>query len=171
MQAHDNATDPVLVGEVTAPFGIRGEVKMFPLMRRPEQLASLPAVRLQLPDGSERLLKVAAVLAHQGVVRVRFEGIDRNDAEGLRGARVLIRRADFPPLPDGEYYEWQLLGMQVVSEAGESLGTVERVLYNPVANDVWETESALIPAVDAFVVSVDVGQGRIVVRDEPGLRK
>lgn len=144
---------------------------MVPLMRRPEQLASLDAVRVQPPDGPERRLKIASVRPHQGIVLVRFDGLDRDGAEELRGARVLIGRDAFAPLPDGEYYEWQLLGMDVVTDAGEPLGAIRRVHFNPVANDVWETETALVPAVDAFVLSVDVGARRIVVRDDPGLRK
>lgn len=161
----------VLVGEVTAPFGVRGQVKLRPLMDRPETLAKLPAVRLRLPDGREEPRRVTNVRRQQDIAILSFEGIlDRNGAEPLRGAQVLIRESELPPLEEDAFYEGQLLGLQVVTESGKDLGRIEQVHFYP-ANDVYETEVAMIPAVTAIVVRVDLAAGRVVVRDIPGLRK
>lgn len=161
---------PILVGEIAAPFGIRGEVKLLPLLARPELLVEVPAVQIEWPDGRRESRRVLALRHHQQALLVRFDGVDRNGAEALRGAQLYLPTSAFPPLGPDEYYQWQLLGLQVVTEAGRDLGTIERVHFYP-ANDVYETPVALIPAVADFVVSVDLEAGRLTVRDVPGLRK
>jgi 16S rRNA processing protein RimM len=165
-----SSDDYILIGELTSPFGVRGEMKLWPLLARPELLPSLPPLRVELPEGSARMLKVASMRRHQNVVLVTFDGLDRDGVEGLRGGQVFLRRADFPKLPADEYYEWQLLGLDVVTDTDKPLGKVVKVHFNPAANDVYETEVALIPAVSEFVVGIDLGAGRITVRDVPGLR-
>jgi 16S rRNA processing protein RimM len=161
----------VLIGEITAPFGIRGQVKMRPLMERPQVLAMLPGVRLRFPNGHEETRRVSAVRMHQDVALITLEGADdRNAAEALRNANVLIRADELPSLEPDAYYEGQLLGLRVETESGRDLGRIEKVHFYP-ANDVYETDVALIPAVADMVVAVDLAGGRLLVRDVPGLRK
>jgi len=161
----------VLVGEITAPFGVRGQVKMRPLMDKPEALAKLPAVYLQYPDGRTETRRITQVRWQQEIVLLSFDGVpDRNGAEMLRTALVFIREADLPPLEPDAYYEGQLLGLTVVTESGRDLGKIEHIHFYP-ANDVYETEVAMIPAVESIVLQVDLPGQRLVVRDIPGLRK
>ena len=168
-EAEDNL---VLVGRITVPHGIRGEVKMRPLMEQPEILASLPAVQLRLPDAPDREARVRSVRMHLGAAMLTVEGVtDRTGAEALHGAEVYVRRDQLPELEPDVYYEADLLGLAVVTESGRDLGRITKVLFLP-ANDVYETDVALIPAVaDEIVLSVDLEAGRMVVRDIPGLRK
>jgi 16S rRNA processing protein RimM len=168
----------VLVGEVTAPFGIRGQVKLRPLMERPEHLATLKeGVRLRWPGEAERpekVVRVKSVRPHgEGAVVATFEGVeDRNASEMLRGALVFIPRSSLPELEADAYYEADLLGMKVLTETGRDLGTIERVHLYPNSNDVYETDVAMIPAVaDEIVIRVDLPSRSITVRDIPGLRK
>ena len=162
----------VVVGEIAAPHGVRGEVKMQPLMEKPESLSALPAVRLRFADGREEKRRITSAQPHQKQVLLRVAGVpDRDAAEALRGAQVLIRRDQLPALDPDTYYEADLLGLTVVTEEGRDLGPIERVHFYPTANDVYETPLAMIPAVDAIVVSVDLPARRVVVRDIPGLRK
>jgi 16S rRNA processing protein RimM len=163
--------DLVFVGIVAAPHGVQGELRMNPLMEKPETLAKLPAVLLRFSDGREEKRRVTSSRKNNKQVLVTIAGVpDRTAAEGLRGAQIFIRRDQLPELPPDTYYEDQLKGLQVVTETGQDLGIIERVLFLP-ANDVYETAVALIPAVDEFIVSVDLSAGRVTVRDVPGLRK
>ncbi len=167
----DVPDDLVFVGIVAAPHGVQGEVRMNPLMEQPETLAKLPAVLLRFADGHEEKRRVTSSRKNNKQVLVTIAGVpDRTAAEALRGAQIFIRRDQLPDLPPDTYYEDQLKGLQVVTETGRDLGVIERVLFLP-ANDVYETAVALIPAVDEFIVSVDVASGRVTVRDVPGLRK
>ena len=81
-----------------------------------------------------------------------------------------VRRSELPPLEPDTYYESDLIGLQVLTEIGRDLGTIEAVHYYP-ANDVYETAVAMIPAVGEIVVEVDLAQRLLRVRDIPGLRK
>ena len=166
-----STADWVLVGEITAPFGVRGQVKMRPLMDKPEALQKLPRVILRYKDGREVPHKISEVRRHQEVVVLTFAGItERDGAETLRSGLLLIPKSDLPPLEPDAYYEGQLLGLQAVTESGKDLGTVEQVHFYP-ANDVYETAVAMIPAIESVIVQVDLPGGRIVVRDIAGLRK
>jgi 16S rRNA processing protein RimM len=160
-----------LVGEIVAPFGVRGQVKMRPLMDDAKALLQLPGVQLHYHGGKRETRRVTSVQFHQGTALLTLDGIeDRNAAELLRGVQVQIRKEELPsPGPDA-YYDWQLVGLRVETDAGGDLGRIEKVHFYP-ANDVYETELALIPAVDEFVLSVDLEAGVLRVRDVPGLRK
>jgi 16S rRNA processing protein RimM len=164
--------DPlVLVGEVSAPFGILGQVKMRALMEKIDSLTRLPAVTVRLADGSEERLRIARIRPHGGGLLATITGIaDRNAAERLRGALLLIRQSELPPLDDDSYYESDLIGLRVSTESGRDLGTIEAVHFYP-ANDVYETAEALIPAVGEIVLKVNVAGGTMLVSDIPGLRK
>ncbi len=169
--ATESGDDLVLVGIVAGPHGVQGEVRLNPLMEMPETLARLPSVLLRFADGREEKRRVTASRKNNKQVLATIAGVpDRNAAEAIRGAQIFIRRDQLPDLPPDTYYESQLKGLQVVTDAGRDLGIIERVLFGP-ANDAYETPVALIPAVDEFIVSVDLAAGRVTVRDVPGLRK
>jgi 16S rRNA processing protein RimM len=179
---HPDSDPMVLVGEITAAFGIRGEVKMLPLIDDPKHLLKLPTVLFRWQKKSatgtaqagplERSLKVKSLRRHQGAALLTVEGvIDRNDAETFPGAEMFIRRSELPALGEDTYYEADLVGMSVVTESGKSLGSIVRVHFIPNANDVYETEVAMIPAIGDVVVQVDLASKQVLVRDIPGLRK
>ena len=164
--------DPlVLVGEITGPFGVRGQLKMHPLMDEPKTLTKLTQVTVRYPNGGEQSDKVTAVSPHGGAWLLRLDGVpDRNAAETMRDCQVLIRRSQLPPLEEDAYYEHQLIGLHVLTESGKDLGTIEKVHFYP-ANDVYETSVAMIPAVADIIVRVDLAAGEMRVQDRAGLRK
>lgn len=169
------STDPlVVVGEVTAPFGIRGQIKVRPLLEDARALQRVPGgVVLRYPDGREETRRVKGVgtAAQRGAATLTVEGIDTRDAsEAMRGVLLLIRKSQLPPLEEDAFYEGDLIGLKVVTESGRDLGVIEQVHFYP-ANDVYETADAMIPAIADVVVKVDVAGGTMIVRDMPGLRK
>lgn len=88
------------------------------------------------------------------------------DREVARGAVIEIERSDLPPPEEGEYYAFQLVGLDVQEEGGAMLGRVVEISTNP-ANDVLELDTGLaLPLVDACVQEVDLAAGRILV--QPG---
>jgi len=163
--------DWVIVGTVTAPHGVRGEVRVLPTAERPGRLCDLRTVTLALPNG--RLLPVRLVghRAHQGqgVDLLSFEGYtDRTAAESLRGALLLVAPGESPPLPEGEYYEWQIVGLRVVTTHGRELGVVEQVLRTG-ANDVYAVGEHLLPATAEVVKQINLAEQTMVVEPMPGL--
>ena len=80
-----------------------------------------------------------------------------------RGAELEIPAEQLPPLPDGEFYAFELVGLAVEDEQGRRLGRVAAVAPG-VANDVLELDSgAALPLVEDCVRAVDIGAGRLVV--------
>jgi 16S rRNA processing protein RimM len=87
----------------------------------------------------------------------------RLNRDAPRGAELAVPRKALPPTGEGEYYAFQLVGLEVEEEGGRALGRVAQVAPG-VANDVLELDSGLaLPLVEACVRAVDLGRGRIVV--------
>jgi 16S rRNA processing protein RimM len=159
----------VAVGRVTRAHGVRGEVAVLVLSEVPDRFAVGAVVYLE--DG--RALTVDSSRAYKDRLLVTFGEVrDRDGAEALKGALLVIPESASPPLPEGSWWDHQLVGCEVVLESGRSLGTLTEVIHTR-ANDVWsviaEERETLIPALKDVVASVNVAGKRIVVREVPGL--
>ncbi|MFB3882051.1 MAG: ribosome maturation factor RimM [Armatimonadota bacterium] len=153
----------LVIGQVTAPFGIRGEVKVRPETDYPERFRDLKEVGLELPSGEQLRRRVASVRVRPKAILLRFAGCDsREAAERLRGAWIKIRRSQAVPLPENSYWVDDIIGMKVVTAEGEELGEVSEVIRAP-GNDVYVTPRAMIPAVREVVTRVDLQQRLMVV--------
>ncbi|MGH2711596.1 MAG: ribosome maturation factor RimM, partial [Actinomycetota bacterium] len=154
------------VGRVSRAHGIGGEVSVLPLTEVKARFAI--GSKLQLEDG--RTLTVETSRPHQKAQLVKFEEIaDRNEAESLRGQVLLVSSDETPQAPTDSFWIHQVVGLEVVTEDGRSLGVIKDVESNP-ANDLWVTEDGtLIPAVREVVIDVDIESGKVTVRDLPGL--
>ena len=88
----------------------------------------------------------------------------RLNREVDRGAAIEVERSALPQPDEGEYYAFQLVGLEVQEEGGAILGRVVEISTNP-ANDVLELDTGLaLPLVDACVQEVDLAAGRILVQ-------
>jgi 16S rRNA processing protein RimM len=88
----------------------------------------------------------------------------RVDRQVERGAPIELEREDLPRPQEGEYYAFQLLGLEVEEAGGQRLGRVSEVSSGP-ANDVLELDTGLaLPLVDACIQEVDLERGRILVK-------
>ena len=97
---------------------------------------------------------------------LRLRGIDdRAGIEALREADLLVERADAPALPEGEYWSEDLEGCTVLTPQGEELGVVRTMRALP-SCEVLEVGDLLVPMVGDAVISIDVGERRIVVDPE-----
>ena len=161
----------VVVGAVTGAHGVRGEVKVLPTGERPGRLGELEAVTLVLRGGQRISARIVGYRPYEGkgVALLTFEGYaDRTAAGALTGARLLVRPEESPRLPEGDYYEWQIVGLQVVTTDGRDLGVVEEVLRTG-ANDVYVTSECLLPATAEVIKEIDLPGRRMVVEPVPGL--
>lgn len=160
----------LVIGQVVAPFGIRGEVKVRVESDDPERFTLLDTVYL---GEKLRLYHVEGARIHQGAALLQLRGIaDRNAAEGLRDQFVYVAMEDALPLEEGEYYVHQIEGLTAVTANGERLGTVREVLVTG-ANDVYVIDGAqgeiLLPAIPDVILGVDLEAGTITVQIPDGL--
>jgi 16S rRNA processing protein RimM len=87
----------------------------------------------------------------------------RLDRAVERGATLAVRRTELPPLPEGEFYTFQLVGLRVEEEGGRELGRIRDVLPAP-ANDNLELEDgALVPMIEDAIRSIDLEAGVVVL--------
>jgi 16S rRNA processing protein RimM len=164
--------DWIAVGRIGRAHGVRGEVSVLPLSEVAERYES--GSRLFLDQRRDLTLTVASSRPHRRRLLVQFEEIaDRTTAETFAGRYLFVPAAAVPPLPEDEYWPFQLIGLEVVTEAGLALGRLREVIHTQ-ANDVWVAEGSegtevLVPALKDVVRQVDLEAGRILVRDIPGL--
>ena len=162
----------VAVGRITKAHGVRGEVSVLPLSDVEDRFAA--ASRMYAGESEERPLTVAASRPNRGRLLVRFEEIpDRTHAEALAGAYLFVPAGASPSLPDGSFWPHELIGADVVTENGRSLGVLTEIVRTS-ANDVWVARDdagreSLVPALRDVVMDVDGRGHRVVVREIPGL--
>jgi 16S rRNA processing protein RimM len=172
----DRPADAVEVGRVVGAWGIQGGIKVKPFAADPQALFSTkrwfvePPAELRPGVAVPALLRIVSA-REQGehVVATAQELPDRNAAEALKGARILVSRASFPTPAEGEFYWVDLIGLAVVNRAGRALGKVEGLLETgphcvlSIQADDAEAEPLLIPFVEAYIDRVDLGARRIDV--------
>jgi len=159
-----DAAEGLVVGRIVGTHGIRGEIKVLPLTDFPERLGEYRQVRLRWPDGKEEEHEIAAARAHKNVVLVKLKGFsDINQVERLRDAEVWVPGEKLEPLPEGHFYVHEILGMRVLTPAGEEIGPVREVIRGP-ANDVYVAGELLIPATHDAIARIDAEAREIVIR-------
>ena len=155
-----NKSQYIEAGQIVNTHGVRGEVKIVSWLDSPEFLSRFHTLYL---DSSP--VKVKAAYVHKGCVIAALEGVeDVNAAMALKNRTVSIDRAE-AHLPKGTFFYADILGAQVVNEAGEALGVLADILEMPGQNVYvirGETEH-LIPAVPEFILNTDVENGIITV--------
>jgi 16S rRNA processing protein RimM len=162
----------LVVGKLRRPHGVKGEMLMEVLTDFPERLQ--PGSVLFV--GDEHLpLSIRSRRTHHYGLLISFEGYDNPEDVGVfRNHYVYVSAVDRPPLPDGEYYHHQLLGLSVVSDTGEVLGQLTEILVTG-ANDVYliKSESSpdlLLPAIDSVILEIDLDEEKMLVHLLPGLK-
>ena len=158
--------DKIVIGEILKPQGIRGELKIKPLL---DDAALIKKFKKVYIGGAEykvlsaRVDTVAAYLALSGVA-------DRNAAELLRGKEVEALRADAPALEEGRYYIVDVIGCDVVTNSGERLGKIEDILS--AHTDIYVMKDGdrefMFPAAEGVIAEVDV-ENKVVTVDKERL--
>lgn len=153
----------IIIGRIGAPHGVRGDVRIVPLTDFPDRFDALQQVFLE----DNRPLEVTAVKYHKQFVILKFKGIDtREDVDLLKGKLIKVQRCDVPALAEGEYYSFDIIGLEVYGKDNEFLGKVTEILKTG-SNDVYvvenEKEQHLVPALKKVVTSIDIAAGKMQV--------
>lgn len=164
--------DPVLLAEIGAAHGIRGEVRVKSFTADPEAFQDYGP--LYDARGRRFVVRNARPLKEDMLV-VAFEGVsDRTMAETLNRTRLYVDRSALPePEDDDEFYHADLLGLRAVTSDGETIGTIVAV-PNFGSDDLLEVarpgrQSVYIPFTRAVVPTVDLAGGRVIVVPPDGL--
>ncbi len=155
----------ILLAQIGAPHGIKGEVRVKPF-GEPDMLDQYG--KLETRDGKK--FKIKRMRPQKNMMVVKFEGVNtREEAEALNRVELYIDRAKLPELEDeDEFYIEDLIGMDVLNESGETIGTVLTV-SNFGAGDMIEVKPTnsssthYLPFTKEVVPEIDFENGSLTV--------
>lgn len=166
----------LVIGRLIRPHGIRGEMRAAVYTHVPERFTWLEQIYLarDADDPQPTRHELRSVRFHKGSALVRLGGYEtRDELEVLRGMWVLVPDTEAIPLEEGEVFHHDLDGLSVVTDEGETLGTLVEILETG-ANEVFVVHGQggelLLPNIEEVVLNVDLEAGTMLVHLMPGLR-
>lgn len=160
------------VGQIVNTYGIKGFVKVVPLVDNNNQFKDFKVLYIQ-ENKKLQELHIEEVKFSKNLVLLKFKGIDTiEQAEKFRNIYLKAKRSDIK-LEKGAHFIVDLIGLEVYTEEGELLGRLKEVLQ-PGANDVYivEDESKreiLLPAIPDVIKKIDIEENKIIVKLMEGL--
>ena len=163
----------VVVGKVGRPHGLRGFVNVSMLTDWPDRFQTGQSLYLVKEGEKGRWVVIEQTRLKGSLVLLKLEDINnRESAESIRNFELLIQSDNRPPLPKGQYYLSDLIGLKVKTVEGKNIGRVVDVMQN-LAQDIYVIENKgrkiLIPAVKQFIKTIDLKQGELIVDPIEGL--
>jgi 16S rRNA processing protein RimM len=163
----------VLVGRIARPQGHRGQVVVNPATDFPDERFAAGAVLHTLREGRIERLTVVAMRVHQGRPVLTLEGVGTmNEAQALAGLELRVPEAELAVLPEGTYYEHDLVGCVLVTRDGRALGTVRAVEGGGGTTRLVAGRGRgeiQVPLVHDICVRIDIEEKRIVIEPPAGL--
>ncbi len=165
--------DDVVIARIVKARGIKGEVACDVETDFPERFDTTE-ITVRMPDGARLSLELENHWFHQDRVVLKFKGYDTmTAARGLVGGLLVISQSDVLPLEEDEFYEYSIVGLDVVTIDGQAVGRVKSLMHTG-ASDILVVESPdgreqLIPFVDDICTTVDTAAGRITISPPEGL--
>jgi 16S rRNA processing protein RimM len=162
------------IGQVVGVHGVRGELTVEILTESPDRFGLLNRVFVGLEDEEPVAWGLESYRLHKGRVLLKLAGCnDRTAAEAFRWQLVQVLREEALPLAEGEYYEYQILGLRVRTAANEYMGEVVEIIDTG-AHDVYVIRDAdgreiLIPAIEDVIRNIDLEAGWLVIEPPEGL--
>ena len=163
----------ILLGKIAATHGVRGQLRVVPFSGLFDTFLGVRSVMLKDAAGRLKEYEVASATVHGKKLLLLFKGFtDINQVLDLVGSELLVDRDQLPPPAEDEYYWYDLIGMTVVTAAGEQLGVLESIIETG-SNDVYVVKSPdreyLVPALEEVVTSIDVAAKIMTVTPFEGL--
>ncbi|MET9321853.1 ribosome maturation factor RimM [Streptomyces sp. NPDC003038] len=164
----------LVVARIGRAHGIKGEVTVEVRTDEPEQRLG-PGAVLQTEPASAGPLTIETGRVHSGRLLLRFAGVkDRTGAEALRNVLLIadVDPTEMPAEPD-EYYDHQLMDLDVVLADGTEVGRITEISHLP-SQDLFIVErpdgsEVMIPFVEEIVAEIDLEEQRCVITPPPGL--
>jgi len=165
----------IAVGRISGTHGIRGQVRLHSYSGNLESLQAAHDALLRFPGGNSRQVKIKRAADHSGKILLALDAVDSiEQAEELIGCELLLQRDHLPPPAADEYYWHDLLGLSVVTDEGQTLGTIKDIMETG-ANDVYlvrddvQRREYLIPAIARVISSINLQTGIMTITPLEGL--
>ena len=158
----------ITIGKILAPWGTKGKLKVAVATDFPQRFA--PSAKVYV---NRQPMTIDSSEWQKGKAIIKLNTIDSvADAEKRRGQLVEIHHSQINPLPEGQYYHFQLIGLEVRTTQGELLGNITEILTTS-GSDTYVVSGAkeeiLIPAIEDVIKSIDLDKGCLVIEPIEGL--
>jgi len=158
----------ITVGRIIATQGVRGKLKLEVTTEFPQRFK--PSGRVYI---DRQAADIESVEWRKGTAIIKLDTINSlEEAKKTVGKMIEIAESQLWPLPEGQYYHFQIIGLEVWTTRGELLGKVSQVLNTP-SNDNYvvsgANEEILIPAIEDVIVSIEPDKGYITIEPIEGL--
>jgi len=163
----------VLIGKIVGIHGLKGINKLRSYAESLSVFSPGRSILVRDLRGREASYEIHWVKPHTGTPLVSFKEItNRDQAKTLIGAELFISQSELPELDEDTYYWYDLIGIEVVTMTGVSLGRIESIIETG-SNDVYVVKSnekeVLIPALESVVLEIDLEHKRMQVDLPEGL--
>ena len=158
----------ITIGKILAPWEYSGFLKVEVMTDFPERFSAESTVYI-----NQRPMVIDNVIWQKGKAIIKLASVNsEKEAEKLRGQIIEIHHSQLQELPEGQYYQFQLIGLEVRTAQGEVVGKISDII--PTANnDIYvvagEGGEILIPATDEIVKSIDIDKGIVIIEPVKGL--
>lgn len=161
------------LGRVVNTHGVRGEIRLLPYAFPCQTLSKGQTVFLWEKEGRAAPYLIVSLRPHRPFVLLKLETVDSLElAEALRERVLAIEESLLPPLREGEFYYYQVIGLGVRTTSGEAIGTIAQVFFSG-GHDVWVVRQGereyLIPVTEEIVRVIDILGGHAVIEPIDGL--
>ena len=158
----------ITIGTILAPWGSKGELKVEVVTDFPQRFSPSSTVYI-----NRQPMTIVSTKWHKGKTIILLDTTDSvEDAQRLLGQPIEIHHSQLEPLPEGQYYHFQVIGLEVWTTRGEFLGNITDIISSK-SNDNYVVSGAdgeiIIPAIEDVVKSVDIDKGRITIEAIEGL--
>ncbi len=158
----------ITIGQILSPWGTKGKLKVAVATDFPQRFTPSATVYV-----NRQPVNIESAEWRKGKVIIKLSSVDNIEAaQELRGQSLEIHHSQLKTLPEGQYYHFQLIGLEVWTTRGELLGNVTEIL-SAQSNDNYVVRGPggeiLIPAIEDTIKSVDLDEGRIVIEPIEGL--
>ncbi len=169
MEDRDNSSQDIVLGKMSAPFGVRGWSKVTSYTEPPEGILDYQQWSVR-KNGTTQTLNVVESKPHGKFIVVKFDGVDDRDEAALLTHSEIVVSRDQMLESDGGYYWADLIGLQVSTKEGVELGVVDSMMETG-ANDVLVVKGdkeRLVPWIEGeVIVDVNLADKSITVDWDP----
>ena len=152
-----SATDKkIIIGKIGAAHGVRGDMKVYPLTDFPDRFNTIKKAFID-----DKEINIISTRYQNNFVVMKVKGVNsREEVARYTNKLLKINRSDVPPLNEGEYYSFDIIGLKVINQDDVVLGEIIEILKTG-SNDVYITKTLegkqlLIPALKKVVTEINI---------------
>lgn len=162
----------ITIGQISRVRGVKGEMVVIPLTDNPSRFLKLKKVAVALNKNTQEFL-IEQVREFKGRVLLKLKQIDNPEqAEKMVGGFIEIKKEELVELPEGSYFVFDIIGLEVITTRGEKIGKIKEVISLP-GNDIYLVEGSNrqydIPAIKDIVKIIDPKKKEMIIEPPEGL--